>query len=107
MYFFSFFSITLCKVIGEQGPTWFFAALMFNFVVGVGAIVQEKELKLRAIMQIMGLYDSVYWVTWFLTLGTYSTATVFILIIFGCIFQFNFFLKNAFGLYFFLMELFA
>jgi hypothetical protein len=30
-----------------------------------------------------------------------------ILIISGCIFQFDFFLKNAFGLYFFLLELFA
>jgi len=99
--------ILTVNIIGEQGPIWFFAALMFNFVVGVGAIVQEKEQKLRAIMQIMGLYDSVYWLTWFITLTAYSTATVMILIVFGCIFQFHFFLKNAFGLYFFLMELFA
>jgi hypothetical protein len=33
--------------------------------------------------------------------------SVFALIISGCIFQFNFFLKNAFGLYFFTLELFA
>lgn len=48
--------LTSMAVIGEQGPTWFFAAIMFNFVVCVGAIVQEKEQKLRAVMQIMGVY---------------------------------------------------
>lgn len=95
------------NIIGENGPLWFFAALMFNFVVGLGNIVSEKENKLRAIMKLMGLYDSVYWVTWFITLSVFSTATVFVLIITGAIFQFNFFLKNAFGLYFFLMEFFA
>lgn len=38
------------------GPIWFFAALMFNFVAGVNLIVIEKELKLRDIMKMMGLY---------------------------------------------------
>ncbi len=42
------------------GPIGFFAALMFNFVAGVNLIVIEKELKLRDIMKMMGLYVNLY-----------------------------------------------
>lgn len=42
--------------INNNGPFWFFAALMFFFVVGLGNILNEKENKLREIMKIMGLY---------------------------------------------------
>src|SRR5689334_7648274 len=45
-------------VIGNQGPVWFFASLIVNFVIGLGQIVSEKELNLRSAMQIMGLYVS-------------------------------------------------
>lgn len=93
--------------IGQNGPLCFLAALMFNFVAGLGLIVFEKEQKLREIMKLMGLYDSSYWFSWFITLLIFSTWTVLSVIAFGCIFQFNFFLKNAFGLYFFLLFLFA
>eukprot|EP01114_Cavostelium_apophysatum_P009754 TRINITY_DN2300_c0_g1_i1.p1 TRINITY_DN2300_c0_g1~~TRINITY_DN2300_c0_g1_i1.p1 ORF type:complete len:1800 (+),score=493.64 TRINITY_DN2300_c0_g1_i1:225-5624(+) len=95
------------NVIGSNGPGWFFAVLMFNFVAGLGSIVMEKEMKLREIMKIMGLYDSAYWFTWFLTLSVYMTLTVFVLIAAGAAFQFNFFLKNDFGLYFFTLWLFG
>jgi hypothetical protein len=46
-------------LIGTTGSVFFFAALMFNFVVQVGAIVREKEDHLREQMTIMGLMDSV------------------------------------------------
>lgn len=46
----------LSTVIGENGPIWFFAALIVNFVISLGQIVTEKELKLRESMKIMGLY---------------------------------------------------
>ncbi|PRP80817.1 ABC transporter A family member 2 isoform 2 [Planoprotostelium fungivorum] len=99
--------ITIISIITQQGPLWFFAAIMFNIVFGLSMIVTEKENKLRSIMQIMGLYDSAYWFAWFVNLFVYVTISVFVLIVSGCIFQFNFFLKNNFGLYFLLMELFG
>eukprot|EP01117_Protostelium_nocturnum_P005730 TRINITY_DN2068_c0_g1_i1.p1 TRINITY_DN2068_c0_g1~~TRINITY_DN2068_c0_g1_i1.p1 ORF type:complete len:1746 (+),score=587.77 TRINITY_DN2068_c0_g1_i1:107-5344(+) len=95
------------SVIESQGPLWFFAAIMFNLVFGLGAIVTEKEMKLRSIMQIMGLYDSAYWVAWFVDLIVFTTISVLVLIISGCIFQFKFFLQNDFGLYFLLLWLFG
>jgi ABC-type multidrug transport system fused ATPase/permease subunit len=58
-------------------------------------------------MKTMGLYDSAFWFSWFVTLLTFSSASVFILITSGCLFQFDFFLQNDFGLYFVLLYLFA
>lgn len=54
-------------------------------------------------MFIMGLYDSAYWLTWdgFLTL-----VSVILLLLFGMMFQFNFFLKNSFVIVFLLFFLF-
>ena len=76
-------------IIGNNGPIFIFAALIVNFVIALGQIVTEKELKLRANLKIMGLYDSAYWTSWFLTLSFFNTCSVFLLIISGCIFQFN------------------
>ncbi len=42
-------------VITNNAPAFFFGALMFNFVIQLGQIVNEKELKLRDYMNIMGL----------------------------------------------------
>eukprot|EP01114_Cavostelium_apophysatum_P020991 TRINITY_DN7191_c0_g1_i5.p1 TRINITY_DN7191_c0_g1~~TRINITY_DN7191_c0_g1_i5.p1 ORF type:complete len:1762 (+),score=405.22 TRINITY_DN7191_c0_g1_i5:86-5371(+) len=99
--------MVVVDIIGERGPLWFFAALIVNFVIALGQIVHEKELKLRESMKIMGLYDSAYWCSWMANMAFFNTATVFEIIVVGCIFQFDFFLKNSFGLYFFLLELFS
>jgi hypothetical protein len=42
-------------IVGMTGPYFFFGALMFNFVIQVGAIVSEKQNKLREILRVMGL----------------------------------------------------
>jgi hypothetical protein len=42
--------------IGGEGAVFFFAALIVNFVLGLTQIVFEKELKLRDILKIMGVY---------------------------------------------------
>eukprot|EP01113_Clastostelium_recurvatum_P005090 TRINITY_DN1226_c0_g1_i1.p1 TRINITY_DN1226_c0_g1~~TRINITY_DN1226_c0_g1_i1.p1 ORF type:complete len:879 (-),score=247.94 TRINITY_DN1226_c0_g1_i1:81-2717(-) len=94
-------------VIATNGPAFFFAALMFNVVIQVGYIVTEKEFKLREGMNVMGLKDSVYWFTWWVTNTIFNTLSVLVLIISGYIFQFDFFLKNDFGTFFFLFFLFG
>lgn len=43
------------SVVRDNGPAFFFGALMFNFVIQLGQIVTEKELHLRDYMQLMGL----------------------------------------------------
>lgn len=94
-------------VISNNGPAFFFAALMFNFVIQLGQIVSEKELKLRDYMNIMGLKASVYWFSWWVTNTILNTISALILIVSGYIFQFNFFLKNDFGTFFLSFMLFA
>eukprot|EP01116_Phalansterium_solitarium_P019772 TRINITY_DN564_c0_g1_i1.p1 TRINITY_DN564_c0_g1~~TRINITY_DN564_c0_g1_i1.p1 ORF type:complete len:832 (+),score=308.60 TRINITY_DN564_c0_g1_i1:104-2599(+) len=94
-------------IIGQNGPAFFFGALMFNLVIQTGRIVSENELKLREGMRIMGLKDSVFWFTWFVTNTTMNIISVIVLVISGYIFQFNFFLKNDFGTFFVLFLLFA
>lgn len=39
---------------------------MFNFTIILNYIVYEKENKLREGMRMMGLKDSVFWISWFI-----------------------------------------
>ena len=48
------------SIIGQVGHTFFLAAPMFRFVIQLGSIVTEKELKFRQAMSIMGIYNSSY-----------------------------------------------
>ncbi|KAI4336023.1 hypothetical protein L6164_014601 [Bauhinia variegata] len=94
------------STIGTIGPTFFLAIAMFNFVLQIGSLVTEKELKLRQAMTIMGLYDSAYWLSWFIWEGIITFISSLFLVLFGMMFQFDFFLKNSFGVIFLLFFLF-
>eukprot|EP00030_Apusomonadida_sp_AF-17_P000548 a175002_751.p1 GENE.a175002_751~~a175002_751.p1 ORF type:complete len:854 (-),score=472.33 a175002_751:20-2533(-) len=94
-------------VIVDAGPSLFFAALMFNFVITLGRVVAEREEKLREGMNQMGLRTISYWLSHLIMSVVFNVGSVMVLIISGAIFQFRFFLKNDFGLYFFLFFLFA
>lgn len=56
---------------------------------------------------VAGLYDSSYWVSWFLLGIVMNTLVSLVLILSGLAFQLRFFVDNAFGLYFFLFILFS
>ncbi|KNC47836.1 ATP-binding cassette transporter [Thecamonas trahens ATCC 50062] len=74
-------------VVGELGPAFFFAALMFNFVIQLGRVVAEKEAKLREGMNIMGLKSSSYWLSWLLFNAASNLISVLVLVIAGAGFQ--------------------
>jgi len=42
-------AIKTLSIVGSTGPTFFLAAAMFGFVMQLGSIVAEKELKLRQV----------------------------------------------------------
>jgi hypothetical protein len=42
-------AIETFSIVGQAGPTFFLAAAMFGFVIQLGSIVAEKELKLRQV----------------------------------------------------------
>ncbi|XP_061353107.1 ABC transporter A family member 2-like isoform X3 [Gastrolobium bilobum] len=96
------------SAVGSIGPAFFLAIAMFNFVLQMSSLVTEKELKLRQAMSMMGLYDSAYWLSWLTWEAVVTLLSSLLIVLFGMMFQFRFFLKNSFGvlfLVFFLFEL--
>ena len=94
-------------IIGAIGPSFFFAAIMFSFVIQLGRIVAEKEAKLREGMNQMGLKDSSYWASWMIFNVAFNVASILVLCASGALFQFSFFLLNDFRTYFLLFLLFG
>ncbi|ONM04752.1 ABC2 homolog 15 [Zea mays] len=94
------------STIAQAGPTFFLAIAMFGFVFQISALVAEKELKLRQAMSTMGLYESAYWLSWFTWEAFLTTLSALFTVLFGMMFQFDFFLHNNFGILFLLFFLF-
>ena len=94
-------------LISWAGPTFIFSALMFNFVVLLSNVVTEKENHLREAMRIMGLKTLPYWLSWAITSFAFNIISVIMVVIFGSLFQFRFFLENDPRTYLFLFILFA
>ncbi|KAG2583666.1 hypothetical protein PVAP13_6KG229500 [Panicum virgatum] len=94
------------STIAQAGPTFFLAIAMFGFVFQISALVTEKELKLRQAMSTMGLYESAYWLSWFTWEALLTTISALFTVLFGMMFQFDFFLNNSFGILFLLFFLF-
>lgn len=69
--------------------------------------MQEKELKLRESMRVMGLLDSAYWLSWSLVNVFMALIASLLLCGAGAAFQFGFFLNNDFLTYFLLFFLFG
>ncbi|KAJ0106704.1 hypothetical protein Patl1_17825 [Pistacia atlantica] len=96
----------LFNVVGSIGPSFFLAAAMFGLVFQIGSLVTEKELKLRQAMTMMGLYDSAYWLSWLSWEGIITLFSSLFIVLFGMMFQFDFFLNNGFAVLFFVFFLF-
>ncbi|XP_060204668.1 ABC transporter A family member 2-like [Lycium barbarum] len=94
------------SALGSLGRTFFLAVTMFGFVFQINALITEKELKLRQAMTMMGLYDTAYWLSWLTWEGFMTILSTLLTILFGMMFQFNFFLNNSFAVVFLLFFLF-
>ncbi|KAB2055398.1 hypothetical protein E1A91_A11G036400v1 [Gossypium mustelinum] len=94
------------ETIAMVGPTFFLAIAMFSFVFQIGSLVSEKELKLRQAMTMMGLLDSAYWLSWLTWEGLMTLISSLFIILFGMMFQFDFFLNNSFAVLLFIFFLF-
>ncbi|GAV76931.1 ABC_tran domain-containing protein/ABC2_membrane_3 domain-containing protein [Cephalotus follicularis] len=77
-------------------PIFFLAIAMFGFVFQISSLIAEKELKLRQAMSMMGLYDSAYWFSWLIWEGVVALISSLFIVLFGMMFQLDFFLKNNF-----------
>lgn len=59
-------------------------------------------------MTMMGLYDFAYWSSWLIWETVVTILSSLLIVLFGMMFQFSFFLKNSFAvlfIFFFLFEL--
>ncbi|KAG7574957.1 AAA+ ATPase domain [Arabidopsis suecica] len=88
------------------GPTFFLAVAMFGFVLQISSLITEKELKLRQAMTMMGVFDTAYWLSWLTWEGILTAISALLTVLFGMMFQFDFFLKNSFPVVFLLFMLF-
>ena len=82
-------------------------AISFIYTVSMisQTIVYEKEVRLKEVMKIMGLYNSVHWVAWFITYFIQLTA---IMIIITLILHFgNILMHSDPFLIFFLLEIYS
>ncbi|XP_011047161.1 PREDICTED: ABC transporter A family member 2 [Populus euphratica] len=94
------------SAVATVGPAFFLAFTMFGFVLQISNLVAEKELKLRQAMNMTGLYESAYWTSWLIWEGIITFISSLLLVLFGLMFQFDFFKKNSFGVLFFVFFLF-
>ncbi|KAK7281814.1 hypothetical protein RIF29_10111 [Crotalaria pallida] len=94
------------SAVGSIGPPFFLAIAMFNFVLQMSSLVTEKELKLRQAMTMMGLYDSAYWLSWLTWELVIMLMSSLLIVLFGMMFRFRFFLENSFVVLFVLFFLF-
>ena len=54
----------------------------------------------------MGLYDTAYWLSWFTWEGALTLLSSLFIVLFGMMFQFDFFLHNSFLVVYFVFFLF-
>nr|XP_043636610.1 ABC transporter A family member 2-like [Erigeron canadensis] len=92
--------------VGTVGPSFFLAIAMFGFVLQISSLIVEKELKLRQSMAMMGLYDTAYWLSWLTWEGIITLLSSLFTVLFGRMFQFDFFLHNSFAVVFLVFFLF-
>ncbi|KAL3528348.1 hypothetical protein ACH5RR_007670 [Cinchona calisaya] len=98
--------LSIFSAVSTAGPTFFLAVAMFGFVFQISALIAEKELKLRQAMTMMGLYDTAYWLSWLTWEGIITFLSSLFTLLFGMMFQFDFFLHNSFAVVFLLFFLF-
>eukprot|EP01114_Cavostelium_apophysatum_P014827 TRINITY_DN3937_c0_g1_i2.p1 TRINITY_DN3937_c0_g1~~TRINITY_DN3937_c0_g1_i2.p1 ORF type:complete len:862 (+),score=239.32 TRINITY_DN3937_c0_g1_i2:158-2743(+) len=87
-------------VFSTLGNLFLYCALMFNFTVTVYQIVNEKHLKLRQGMKMIGLSDIAYWMSWFVTNVTFLLIYIGIIYIIGYACDFAFFNRTNIGVTF-------
>lgn len=94
------------NIVGQAIGPFIFAANMFNFVLLMSSVVSEKENGLRQALRTSGMLDSAFWCSWIFIELIISVIFSLLLVGFGAMFQFDFFLKNSFLVVFLLFLLF-
>ncbi|KAF6264706.1 hypothetical protein COO60DRAFT_16234 [Scenedesmus sp. NREL 46B-D3] len=100
-------SLQSSSLLGQVLSSFIFASLMFGFVTQMSNLVAEKQAGLRLALRNMGMLESAYWASWMAFDAVVTLLTALLLVLFGMALQFNYFLKNDFGLLLMLFWLFG
>eukprot|EP00947_MAST-08B_sp_MAST-8B-sp1_P006421 g6421.t1 len=94
-------------VVSQDGGVWFFLPAMIIFFSGFTEIVTEKELRLRTGLEMMGMRQSLYWLSWLLTGLCFSLLSTLVLMAAAEAMQFSMFVNTAPAVTFLVFFLFA
>ncbi|KAF0979003.1 hypothetical protein FDP41_002073 [Naegleria fowleri] len=83
-------------IYNSTGPTFFSIGAMIILIVSLNSLVVEKEARLRFAMIMMGMKDSAYFVSWFITFFLICLVFSLVNVIGGMIFGISIFLKGNF-----------
>jgi hypothetical protein len=90
-------------------PHAFYDYVSFIFVEILDILMPDMTTKYGTesqAMSIMGLYESAYWLSWLTWEAFLTLISALFTVLFGMMFQFDFFLNNSFGILFLLFFLF-
>lgn len=93
--------------IEENGPAFFYCGIMFQFIVLLYNICNEKDLRLRQGLKTVGLLDSVYWLSWMITGMVLCIIASLLLIAYGYALDMIYFTQTSFAVNFMLFSLFS
>lgn len=93
--------------VSAIGPMVFFCVSMVIFINILSTIVSEKESKVRYSMEMMGLKQSVYWLSWTIIYVIYFFINTLSTILFGKLFGYSFFNNTNFFVLFLLFFTFG
>jgi len=92
---------------GSMAPLFLFSAAIFPFVMQMSDLITERELKLRQSLNVMGMMDSAYWVSWHIFHIITGLLGSLVLCLAGIAFRYDVFVHNDFGVLFFTFFFFS
>lgn len=95
------------NVIAFMGAYWFNIPCLITFLAMVILVINEKELKLRQGLNVIGVSHKLYWTHWVITGVILSTVITLILIISGIAFRIEFFYNTNFIILFMMFFLYT
>eukprot|EP00727_Mastigamoeba_balamuthi_P010089 m51a1_g5702 hypothetical protein (1182) ;mRNA; f:1033584-1061301 len=89
------FKVRKFDAMSNVGTLIMYCPTMFNFMLLLYQLVQEKDLQLRRQMKSVGMSDVTYWASHIIYNAAFITVSTLFTMAFGCVFQFAFFIKAS------------
>jgi ABC-type multidrug transport system ATPase subunit len=88
------------NMVSATGTFYFYFTPIITFIIILTELVREKEYKLRLGLNMMGLNQGSFWMSWFITSAIFSAACSIMQIVSGWCCRFDFFINTPFWISF-------